>query len=236
MPISEEQARKLLETLPKERWSATINTLLVETLRQNEALARALGETRKVLNETREMLSKVAKGAFALSKEVKALRDGVPVDGEDPVEQEGYESAPDVVTPAPTVGADGQPLSQEQAEIEAQMAAAIATEMAEKRRVGRHAPPQITKPQATKKTRVESNTGRSDSNGNGRPRPAASTVSTASAAFAASVTPTARGPKTTSSSTPVAGAPIAKPNTSTVDQAAIEAQMDAAIAGSGRNG
>lgn len=134
------QARELFANVPPERWTAAVQTLVVDALETCEKL--------------QAKLDRVALGAFVTAKEVKALREGGVAEA--PAEDTPTAApAPEPAVPAaspPTVGADGEPLSAEQAAIEAQMNEAIAGQQIEKQRATAPAPAGAT--------------------GNGRKRPA----------------------------------------------------------------
>ena len=115
------QARDVLDTVTqkhKERWMATVNTIIVELLEAFEQQAAVVGEAHDTAEKVKNALIRLIQGG---KKPV-----GAPASAGPPVEAEApAEPAPQVDQGEPTVGADGSALSPEQAALEAQMNAAI---------------------------------------------------------------------------------------------------------------
>ncbi len=132
------EAQTLFANIPRERWPAAVQTLIVGTLAETEQL-------RAINVALQAKLDQVVKGTLALALEFKAWREsGGATSVVDDLPAGEVESAADVAleqvasAPVPTVDSNGNPLTPEQAAIEAQMNEAIAAQQAEK--VGAPAP------------------------------------------------------------------------------------------------
>lgn len=120
------EAQILFANIPRDRWPAAVQTLIVGTLAETEQL--------RTLNAAlQNKLDQVVKGTLALALEFKSWREsgGASQVADDVPAGEG-ESAADVAVeqavsgiPVPTVDANGDPITPEQAALEMQMNAAI---------------------------------------------------------------------------------------------------------------